>query len=480
MSKYIVASLDINISSMAKYEISYYIARAKANNQTTLPILIDSCGGDVYAMRSIMDMLTASGLKIATIANGKVMSAAVPIYMMADKLNRYSFPSATFMIHEAKKFSGMEMMAKTSDLKSSGKEADRLTNDMYNLLDKQAQQTKGYFQKLVYDQGNSDLFLSADEALLHGVVGQIKVPSFVDIFGAADTLPQIKGEIGNDMEEMIMQLAMESSQPLREKRKEFESLLNDKDSEILNQKISAFFNENVNDIDNKNNIDIYSNEKEEFIETMSKPNLDGNNTPDNAGVDMIARTDVMAMIETEAKKREDALTATFTAKMNQVKADAYKEAEMKLSGSYKSEIETLRTEMNEIKVNATVDRAEKEKMKVEKKLYDLKESCVLSQTEVESELTWIMTNLSEGNQRDSYLEKLSSRQPNPAFKKSASLPDQASYELTADERAIIEKFPNKAQEVMAFAKIRNDIVNVRKEKLTAENISKAYKEMANK
>jgi ATP-dependent protease ClpP protease subunit len=257
----IVASLDMPISMWAKYEMSYYISMAKASGQKVLPVVIDSPGGDVYAMRSIMDMITASGLQMSTICSGKVMSAAVPIYAMAPKEKRFSFPSATFMIHEAKKFTGMEIMQKGSDLKSCGAEADRLTEDMYALLDKQCGQASGFFKGLVYEKGNSDLFLSAEKAKEYGLVSEIKIPTFADVFGDPVMGQPMNSE---EMEKMIMTLAMESRQPLMEKRKEFLALAEAKNEDALNLSIAAFFNNNSN-FKSKEDLDCMNKEKYESI-----------------------------------------------------------------------------------------------------------------------------------------------------------------------------------------------------------------------
>lgn len=54
--------------------LSYNITEAKLNNQKSLPVVIDSYGGEVYSLMGMVDLLTNSGLDIITIATSKAMS----------------------------------------------------------------------------------------------------------------------------------------------------------------------------------------------------------------------------------------------------------------------------------------------------------------------------------------------------------------------------------------------------------------------
>src|SRR5580698_9660787 len=56
------------------------VSEAHASGQPILPIVINSGGGDLYALFAIADVLESSKIPIATIVTGKAMSAGAALF----------------------------------------------------------------------------------------------------------------------------------------------------------------------------------------------------------------------------------------------------------------------------------------------------------------------------------------------------------------------------------------------------------------
>ncbi len=152
----------------------------KATNsiQPIIPIIIDSYGGDVYSLLSMIDVIENSSKPVATICTGKAMSCGAILLSCGTKGHRYIGNHATVMIHDVSAYSD----GKFEEVKSNARETTRLQKEMFNILDKNADKYTGYFDRLVFRRGRSDWYMKADEALKHGIVDHIGIPKFkVDI-----------------------------------------------------------------------------------------------------------------------------------------------------------------------------------------------------------------------------------------------------------------------------------------------------------
>ena len=65
-----------------------------------IKIFINSQGGHVEAGDTIHDMIKFVKPKVIVIGTGWVASAAITIYLAADKENRYSLPNTRYLIHQ--------------------------------------------------------------------------------------------------------------------------------------------------------------------------------------------------------------------------------------------------------------------------------------------------------------------------------------------------------------------------------------------
>jgi ATP-dependent Clp protease protease subunit len=144
-----------------------------ATGQPVIPILIDSYGGQVYALMSMLDMIKSSPVPVATVCMGKAMSCGAVLLTAGSEGMRYIAPHATVMIHEVS--SGAH--GKQREIEVDAKETERLNKILFDVMDKNVGQPKGYFYEL-YGQKTkfADWFITPEECLEHRIVNHIGVP----------------------------------------------------------------------------------------------------------------------------------------------------------------------------------------------------------------------------------------------------------------------------------------------------------------
>lgn len=150
------------------------VALAVHTGQTVIPVVIDSYGGEVYSLLSMLDTISACPIPVATVATGKAMSCGAVLLTAGTPGLRYVAPTASIMIHEVA--SGMK--GKVEEIKADVQESDRLNKLIFSLMAKNCKRNAEYFQEIIHEKNHADWYLTAEEALKHGVVDQIKVPSF--------------------------------------------------------------------------------------------------------------------------------------------------------------------------------------------------------------------------------------------------------------------------------------------------------------
>lgn len=146
-------------------------------NQPVILIDIDSYGGGVYELIGFMDFLSFIKDKykstIVTICQSKAFSAASILFGCG--YHRYISKNATLMIHEvASDF----YTGKASDSHIQTNELVRLNELIYRILNKNCKRSNRYYQKLIRENGNGDLFLTASQAIQYGLATHIGFPNF--------------------------------------------------------------------------------------------------------------------------------------------------------------------------------------------------------------------------------------------------------------------------------------------------------------
>ncbi len=148
------------------------IARAHNTGQKVIPVVIDSYGGQVYSLMSMISAIKHSELPIATIVEGKAMSCGAVLFTFGEEGLRFMDPNATIMIHDV---SSMDW-GKVEELKAGAKEADRLNTKIYTMMARNCGKKDDYFMKIVDKKKHADWFLDSEEAKKHGMVNQLRIP----------------------------------------------------------------------------------------------------------------------------------------------------------------------------------------------------------------------------------------------------------------------------------------------------------------
>lgn len=149
------------------------VAKAQSTGQTILPIVIDSYGGAVYSLLSMIDALTESKIPIATIAIGKAMSCGAILLSCGKNGMRYASPNSTILVHQVSSIA----YGKNSDIKIKVEETDRLNEKILRIMSKNIGKKEGFFAKMVKDHNYGDVYITPEDALACNLVNHIGIPT---------------------------------------------------------------------------------------------------------------------------------------------------------------------------------------------------------------------------------------------------------------------------------------------------------------
>lgn len=139
--------------------------------QGRIPIVIDSFGGDPYSLLAMIDRIEQSNVPVDTVVTGKAMSCGS--ILLSCGVNRYATPSATIMVHGG----SAEFEGSIDNIRMQANHLDSLDDMCYEILDKNTGNLPGYWKQLVSSQtGNTDLYLTPQQALSRGMVTHIGAP----------------------------------------------------------------------------------------------------------------------------------------------------------------------------------------------------------------------------------------------------------------------------------------------------------------
>jgi len=149
------------------------MARAQNSGQPIIPIIIDSYGGQVYSLMSMISDIKHSKVKVATIAQGKAMSCGAVLFSFGAEGHRYIDPDATVMIHDVSSMG----WGKVEEIKADAEEVERLNQKIYRMMATNCGHPEEYFLDIVHEKGHADWFLDADECRRHNMANHLHVPS---------------------------------------------------------------------------------------------------------------------------------------------------------------------------------------------------------------------------------------------------------------------------------------------------------------
>ena len=156
--------------SAAKF--SAQMSAAQNTGQTMVPVVIDSYGGQVYSLMSMISNIKASKIPVATIVEGKAMSCGALLFSYGTSGYRFMDKHATIMIHDVS--SGAR--GKIEEIKADAKEGDRLNQRLYREMAANCGKEPEFFLQQIHDRSHADWYLDSEEALSIGLANHLRVP----------------------------------------------------------------------------------------------------------------------------------------------------------------------------------------------------------------------------------------------------------------------------------------------------------------
>lgn len=140
--------------------------------QPFIPILIDSFGGDVLSLFSMLDLIDSSEKPVITSVSSKAMSCGSALLSAGTKGYRFASPRATILIHEA----STQLEGKAADIISDARNMEALNEKLMELLAKNSNKPASFYKNLIKKGNNADLYLTAEQALECGIIDKIGIP----------------------------------------------------------------------------------------------------------------------------------------------------------------------------------------------------------------------------------------------------------------------------------------------------------------
>lgn len=153
-------------------DFSGAMSAAQSTGQPIIPVVIDSFGGTVYALMSMIANIKASRIPVATIVEGKAMSCGALLFSYGAPGLRFMDRHATLMIHDVS--SGAK--GKIEEIKSDAKEGDRLNQIVYREMAANCGKDPEFFLRQIHDRSHADWYLDAEEAQSIGLANHLRIP----------------------------------------------------------------------------------------------------------------------------------------------------------------------------------------------------------------------------------------------------------------------------------------------------------------
>ncbi len=167
----IITVNEFNEESAAEFAAA--VSLAHNTGQKVIPVVIDTFGGQVYSLMSMISSIKSATVPVATIVKGKAMSCGAILASFGDDGLRFMDKDATLMIHDVSSYA----FGKIEELKSDVREAERLNKKVYTMMARNCGKADDYFVDLIHDKGHADWFLDAEEAKEHNIVQKLRVPN---------------------------------------------------------------------------------------------------------------------------------------------------------------------------------------------------------------------------------------------------------------------------------------------------------------
>lgn len=155
--------------SLTKECVTSIFELVAEDQKLPIALLIDSYGGDVDSLLSLMDFIDSIPNDVHTIVMGKAMSAAAYLAMSGKKGYRYAFKNARFMTHEI--LMGQQGFSTLTEHQNEIQELQELQGILNSIVAKTTNiKTKADLKKYI---ASKDYYMSPVEAKDLGIIDNI-------------------------------------------------------------------------------------------------------------------------------------------------------------------------------------------------------------------------------------------------------------------------------------------------------------------
>lgn len=172
----IVISRVNAFNELAATTLTNEISAAHLSSQDSVIIVVDSYGGEVLSLASMLAALSDSEKSVTTIVQGKAMSCGAYLAGFGTVGKRYCSPDSIIMFHNM----GWGTFGNPTDIKTGAEYFEKLQKYWCRKLAKHCGHTdQDYFLNLMKNAGNTDIYMTPKEAQKHKLIDHIKMPSIV-------------------------------------------------------------------------------------------------------------------------------------------------------------------------------------------------------------------------------------------------------------------------------------------------------------
>jgi ATP-dependent Clp protease protease subunit len=169
--RYIHLSGEIN-EQLSKEFINSLLKLELDKPSEDILIIINSFGGSIHALWSIIDCINLCRCRVHTLCLGKAMSAGAIILMSGAKGCRYIAPNANVMLHKIQSGNSGDF----DTVQNQVRELERLQKQLDSYIASRTRIKKSEVETIL----SRELYLSPEDALKKGIVDRI-IKSFSEI-----------------------------------------------------------------------------------------------------------------------------------------------------------------------------------------------------------------------------------------------------------------------------------------------------------
>ena len=163
-----VENFDLGVLSKFKKGFD----RAINSAQPIIPIVINSFGGFIDVLFAMIDTIDQSPKPVATICEGKALSAGAVLLTCGREGLRFAGPLSRIMLHEI----SANLSGKNEEVQAYSKEMEHLNKVLLERASINCGHKKNYFKELSKDKMNIDMLFSVDQAKEHNIINHIGLP----------------------------------------------------------------------------------------------------------------------------------------------------------------------------------------------------------------------------------------------------------------------------------------------------------------